>query len=50
MNGSRKARKAGPYRYLVAELGKLGFAYLHVLHAGDEKLAGDIRVLWKQTR
>jgi len=36
------------YRYLVAELGKLGLAYLHVLHAGDERLLGDIRSLWKQ--
>jgi 2,4-dienoyl-CoA reductase-like NADH-dependent reductase (Old Yellow Enzyme family) len=36
------------YRYLVAELGKLGLAYLHILHAGDEKLVGDIRALWKQ--
>jgi N-ethylmaleimide reductase len=34
--------------YLVAELGKLGLAYLHVLHAGDERLLGDIRSLWKQ--
>jgi N-ethylmaleimide reductase len=36
------------YRYLVVELGKLGLAYLHILHAGDEKLVGDIRALWKQ--
>jgi len=36
------------YRYLVAELGKLGLAYLHILHAGDEKLVGDIRALRKQ--
>jgi N-ethylmaleimide reductase len=36
------------YRYLVAELDKLGLAYLHILHAGDEKLVGDIRALWKQ--
>ena len=35
------------YRYLVAELGKLGLAYLHILHAGDEKLV-DIRALRKQ--
>jgi N-ethylmaleimide reductase len=34
------------YRYPVAELDKLGLAYLHVLHAGDEKLVGDIRALW----
>lgn len=36
------------YRYLVDELGKLGLAYLHVLHAGNEKLVGDIRAQWKQ--
>ena len=36
------------YRYLVAELDKLGLAYLHVLHAGNEQLVGDIRALWKQ--
>jgi len=36
------------YRYLVAELDKLGLAFLHVLHAGDEKLVGDIRALSKQ--
>ena len=35
------------YRYLVVELGKLGLAYLHILHAGDEKLV-DIRALRKQ--
>jgi 2,4-dienoyl-CoA reductase-like NADH-dependent reductase (Old Yellow Enzyme family) len=37
------------YRYLVAELDKLGLAYLHVLHAGDEKLVGDVRALWTQS-
>jgi 2,4-dienoyl-CoA reductase-like NADH-dependent reductase (Old Yellow Enzyme family) len=37
------------YRYLVAELGKLGLAYLHILHAGDELLLGDIRALWKRS-
>jgi N-ethylmaleimide reductase len=36
------------YRYLAAELDKLGLAYLHILHAGDEELVGDIRALWKQ--
>ena len=48
MNGIDEGAE-GPdlYRYLVAELGKLGLAYLHVLHAGDERL-GDIRSLWKQ--
>ena len=49
MNGIDEGAE-GPdlYRYLVAELGKLGLAYLHVLHAGDERLQGDIRSLWKQ--
>src|ERR1700730_14701975 len=37
------------YRYLVAELDKLGLAYLHILHAGNEQLVGDIRVLWRQS-
>src|SRR6267142_3882035 len=37
------------YRYLVAELDKLGLAYLHILHAGDELLLGDIRALWKRS-
>jgi N-ethylmaleimide reductase len=37
------------YRYLVAELDKLGLAYLHVLHTGDEPLVGDVRALWKQS-
>jgi len=37
------------YRYLVAELDKLGLAYLHIVHNGDEQLLGDIRALWKQS-
>ena len=37
------------YRYLVAELDKLGLAYLHVLHAGNEQLVGDVRARWKQS-
>ena len=37
------------YRYLVAELDKLGLAYLHIAHSGDEQLVGDIRALWKQS-
>jgi N-ethylmaleimide reductase len=36
------------YRHLVAELDKLGLAYLHVVHNGDERLMGDLRALWKQ--
>ena len=35
------------YRHLVAELDKLGLAYLHVMHQGTEALLGDIRRLWK---
>ena len=49
MNGIDEGPE-GPdlYRYLVAELGKLGLAYLHVMHAGHEPLLGDIRSLWTQ--
>lgn len=37
------------YRYLVAELDKLGLAYLHIMHQGDEALLADIRKLWQGT-
>lgn len=37
------------YRYLVAELDKLGLAYLHVMHLGNDDLLQDIRQLWKQS-
>ncbi len=37
------------YRYLVAELNKLGIAYVHVMHLGNEPLLADIRGLWTQT-
>lgn len=37
------------YRYLVAELDKLGLAYLHIMHLGNEALAADIRKLWHQS-
>lgn len=37
------------YRYLVAELNKLGLAYLHIMHQGNEPLLTDIRKLWKGT-
>jgi 2,4-dienoyl-CoA reductase-like NADH-dependent reductase (Old Yellow Enzyme family) len=37
------------YRYLVAELNRLGLAYLHVMHQGDEQLLADIRRLWAGT-
>lgn len=31
------------YRYLAAELDKMGLAYLHILHAGNEGLVADLR-------
>ncbi|WP_427307838.1 alkene reductase [Cupriavidus sp. H39] len=34
------------YRYLVAELDKLGLAYLHIMHLGNDALLADIRELW----
>jgi 2,4-dienoyl-CoA reductase-like NADH-dependent reductase (Old Yellow Enzyme family) len=34
------------YHYLVAELDKLGLAYLHITHQGNEPLVADIRKLW----
>lgn len=37
------------YRYLVAELDKLGLAYVHIMHQGNEPLLADIRRLWKQS-
>ncbi|WP_037588408.1 alkene reductase [Stenoxybacter acetivorans] len=37
------------YRYLVAELNKLGLAYLHVMHQGNDSLLADMRKLWKGT-
>lgn len=37
------------YRYLVAELGKLGLAYLHLMHQGDDRLLVDLRKLWSGT-
>lgn len=37
------------YRYLVAELDKLGLAYVHLMHLGNEVLLADIRKLWHQT-
>jgi N-ethylmaleimide reductase len=37
------------YRYLVAELDRLGLAYLHVLHTGDEHLVGEVRARWKRS-
>ncbi|PDS64491.1 alkene reductase [Rhizobium anhuiense] len=37
------------YRYLVGELDKLGLAYLHIMHLGNETLVADIRQLWHQS-
>jgi 2,4-dienoyl-CoA reductase-like NADH-dependent reductase (Old Yellow Enzyme family) len=34
------------YRYLIAELDKLGLAYLHIMDQGNEALLADIRRLW----
>jgi N-ethylmaleimide reductase len=34
------------YRHLVPELAKLGLAYLHVVHGGNEALVRDIRRSW----
>lgn len=36
------------YRHLVAELNKLGLAYLHIMHQGDEALLANIRQIWGQ--
>lgn len=35
------------YRYLVGELDKLGLAYLHIMHLGNDPLLADLRRLWK---
>jgi len=34
------------YRYLVAKLNKLGLAYVHIMHQGNEPLLADIRTGW----
>jgi 2,4-dienoyl-CoA reductase-like NADH-dependent reductase (Old Yellow Enzyme family) len=34
------------YRYLVAELDKLGLAYLHVVNQNNDPLLADLRKLW----
>lgn len=36
------------YHHLLAELDKLGLAYLHVLHTGNEQLVAELRALWKR--
>jgi len=35
------------YRYLAAELDKLGLAYVHIMHQGNEKLLGELRAIWQ---
>jgi N-ethylmaleimide reductase len=40
---------AALYRHLVAELDRLGLAYLHIVHGGDEQLVSEIRALWKRS-
>lgn len=37
------------YRHVITELSKLGLAYVHVMHVGDEALVADIRKLWGGT-
>jgi N-ethylmaleimide reductase len=34
------------YEYLVSELDKLGLAYLHIMHVGNESLLRKIRSIW----
>lgn len=34
------------YRYLTSELNKLGLAYLHIMHMGNEVLLNDLRQRW----
>lgn len=43
--------EAGPdlYRYLVAELDRLGLVYLHIMHQGNEPLLAAIRERWQRT-
>lgn len=36
------------YRHLVGELDRLGLAYIHVMHLGNEALLADIRRLWSR--
>lgn len=37
------------YRHLATELDRLGLAYLHVMHQGDEALLADLRARWNGT-
>ncbi|MBD9388592.1 alkene reductase [Agrobacterium sp. AGB01] len=36
------------FRYLIRELNKLGLAYLHIVHYGDDDILHDFRGIWKQ--
>lgn len=37
------------YRYLVTQLDKLGLAYLHIMHLGNDALLADLRQRWKSS-
>jgi N-ethylmaleimide reductase len=37
------------HRYLVAELDRLGLAYLHITQKGDEQLLRELRARWNQS-
>ncbi|NTX43557.1 alkene reductase [Burkholderia cepacia] len=37
------------YRYLATQLDRLGLAYLHVMHQGNEPLLADLRARWRGT-
>jgi len=41
------AEAAQQYHYLVTELNKLGLAYLHILHTGQDAIVADLRKVWK---
>jgi len=36
------------FRYLVGELNKLGLAYIHIVHYGDDGILHDFRRIWDQ--
>jgi len=36
------------FRYLVRELNKIGLAYVHIVHYGEESILHDLRSLWGQ--
>ncbi|WP_233842918.1 alkene reductase [Dyella sp. 2HG41-7] len=50
MNGIDEGAE-GPdlYRYLTTELDKLGLAYIHIMHLGNETLLEDLREIWKHS-